>query len=165
MTAAFYIAATIAIVGVFLAITRRNAVHSLLYMITSLLAGSIIFYVLGAPYIAALQTIVYAGAIMVLFIFVIMMLNQGPDTAVQERLWLKPKAWIGPSILSAILLAEIIFIVRGDGSWLPGKRVVSSKEVSLALYGPYLLVIELASMLLLAGLIGAYHLGRRCRAA
>ncbi|HRI87018.1 MAG TPA: NADH-quinone oxidoreductase subunit J, partial [Candidatus Hydrogenedentes bacterium] len=107
MTAAFYIAATIAIVGVFLAITRRNAVHSLLYMITSLLAGSIIFYVLGAPYIAALQTIVYAGAIMVLFIFVIMMLNQGPDTAVQERLWLKPKAWIGPSILSAILLAEI----------------------------------------------------------
>ncbi|HRI87795.1 MAG TPA: NADH-quinone oxidoreductase subunit J, partial [Candidatus Hydrogenedentes bacterium] len=73
----------------------------------------------------------------------------------------KPQAQLLPSILAAPLLAEIIFIVRGDGSWLPGKRVVSSKEVSLALYGPYLLVIELASMLLLAGLIGAYHLGRR----
>jgi len=161
MNATFYIASSVALVSTILAITRLNAVHSLLYMITSLLAGSLIFFVLGAPYIAALQTIVYAGAIMVLFIFVIMMLNQGPETAVQERAWLAPGAWIGPSLLTATLFFQVVLIVRGDGSWLPGTKVVEPKEVSIALFGPYILVIELASMLLLSGLIGAYHLGRR----
>lgn len=160
MNVMFYTAATIAIVSTFLAITRPNVVHSLMYMITSLLAGSVIFFVLGAPYIAALQAIVYAGAIMVLFIFVIMMLNQGPHTTEQERLWLSGKVWLGPSILCLALFAEMLWIVRGDGTSLPGNRIVGPKEVSTALYGPYILVIELASMLLTAGLVGAYHLGR-----
>jgi NADH-quinone oxidoreductase subunit J len=157
----FYIASAVAVVSTFMAITRFNAVHALLYMIISLLSGSLIFFVLGAPYIAALQAIVYAGAIMVLFVFVIMMLNQGPHATAQERLWNSPKAWIGPSILAAILLVEVLWIVRGDVNWLPGDRIIEPKEVSQALYTTYILVIELASLLLLAGLIGAYHLGRR----
>lgn len=161
MNTLFYIASVVAVVSTLLAIAQPNAVHALIYLIISLLAGSLIFFVLGAPYIAALQAIVYAGAIIVLFVFVIMMLNQGPQAAVQERLWLSPRAWLAPSILSLILLAELLWIVRGDSSWLPGNRVVTPHEVSQALYGPYILVIELVSMLLLAGLIGAYHLGRR----
>ena len=161
MNIAFYIVATVAVVSTFMAITRRNAVHALLYMILSLLSGALIFFLLGAPYIAALQVIVYAGAIMVLFVFVIMMLNQGPQATEQERLWLKPSSWVGPAILAGILLAEVIAIIHGDSRMLPGGRVIEPKEISRALYGPYILVIELASMLLLAGLIGAYHLGRR----
>lgn len=161
MDSMFYIAAGVALASTVLAITRLNAVHSLLYMIVSLMSISLIFFVLGAPFIAALQTIVYAGAIMVLFIFVIMMLNQGPEAAQQERNWLRPGAWIGPVILSTVLLAELVLIVRGDGSWLPGSRIVEPREVALALYGPYILVVELSSMLLLAGLVGAYHIGRR----
>lgn len=161
MTIVFYIAATVAVVSTLLAITRANAVHALLYMITSLLAASLIFFVLGAPYIAALQAIVYAGAIMVLFVFVIMMLNQGPEATEQERVWISGKTWIGPAILCTVLLVELIWIVRGDPAWLPGKTIVHPQEVSKALYGPYILVIELASMLLTAGLVGAYHLGRR----
>lgn len=157
----FYIAATVAVLTTMLAITRMNAVHSLLYMIVSLMAGSLIFFVLGAPYVAALQAIVYAGAIMVLFIFVIMMLNQGPESARQERAWLNPRMWYGPSLLAVVLLVELGVVLRGDGSWLPGNRIVDPKEVALALYGPYFLVVELGSMLLLAGLVGAYHLGRR----
>jgi NADH-quinone oxidoreductase subunit J len=161
MDALFYIAAAVAVISTLAAITRLNAVHSLLYMVTSLLSGALIFFVLGAPYIAALQAIVYAGAIMVLFVFVIMMLNQGPQASQTEKLWLSPRTWVGPSILAGILLVEMAIILRGDPNWLPGDRIVEPREVSLALFGPYVLVIELASLLLLAGLIGAYHIGRR----
>ena len=161
MNEVFYIAAGVAILATLLAITRLNAVHSLLYMVVSLMAVAIIFFVLGAPYVAALQAIVYAGAIMVLFIFVIMMLNQGPESAKQERAWVNPRMWIGPGILAAILFVELALSLRADGDWLPGTRIVEAKEVALALYGPYFLVVELGSMLLLAGLVGAYHLGRR----
>ena len=161
MTYVFYIAAAVAVFSTFMAITRANAVHALLYMITSLLSSSLIFFVLGAPYIAALQAIVYAGAIMVLFVFIIMMLNQGPESTEQERVWISGKTWMGPTMLCAVLLAELIWIVRGDPAWLPGKTIIHPQDVSKALYGPYILVIELASMLLTAGLVGAYHLGRR----
>lgn len=161
MNAVFYIAAFVAAFSTLLAVTRKNAVHSLLYMILSLLSVSLIFFVLGAPYVAALQTIVYAGAIMVLFIFVIMMLNQGPQAAEQEAAWLKPSAWIGPGILALVLLIQVIVIVRKDGVSLPGGQIIEPKTVSLALFGPYVLVVELSSLLLLAGLVGAYHLGRR----
>lgn len=161
MNLVFYIAAGVAVLATLLAITRRNPVHSLLYMVVSLMAVAVIFFVLGAPYIAALQAIVYAGAIMVLFIFVIMMLNQGPESAKQERAWLKPGMWIGPGLLSAALLVQLAIILRGDNNWLPGSRIVEPREVALALYGPYILTVELGSMLLLAGLVGAYHLGRR----
>jgi NADH-quinone oxidoreductase subunit J len=157
----FYLASGVAVVSTLAAITRLNAVHSLLYMVTSLLSVAVVFYVLGAPYIAALQAIVYAGAIMVLFVFVIMMLNQGPQAADTERQWLSPRTWVGPSILAGILLGEMVLLLRDDPVWLEGNRVIDAREVSLALFGPYVLVIELASLLLLAGLIGAYHLGRR----
>jgi NADH-quinone oxidoreductase subunit J len=157
----FYLASGVAVVSTLAAITRLNAVHSLLYMVTSLLSVAVVFYVLGAPYIAALQAIVYAGAIMVLFVFVIMMLNQGPQAADTERQWLSPRTWVGPSMLTGVLLVEMVWLLRADPAVLPGNRVIDAREVSLALFGPYILVIELASLLLLAGLIGAYHLGRR----
>ncbi|MBI5091205.1 MAG: NADH-quinone oxidoreductase subunit J [Candidatus Hydrogenedentes bacterium] len=161
MNAIFYITAAVAVVSTGLAITRANAIHSLLWLVTSLLAVSVIFFVLGAPFVAALEVIIYAGAIMVLFVFVIMMLNLGPDAAEQEREWLSARAWTGPGILALILLAEMVYILKGNVSTLEGARMISPKELSLALYGPYILVVELASLLLLAGLVGAYHLGRR----
>ncbi len=157
----FYVASAVAVVATVLALTRLNAVHSLLYMVVSLLSVALIFFVLGAPFIAALQAIVYAGAIMVLFVFVIMLLNQGPQAVSTERHWLSPRTWVGPSMLATILFVEMVILLRGDPNWLPGERIVGPKEVSLALFGPYILVVELASLLLLAGLVGAYHVGRR----
>jgi len=103
--------------------------------------------------------IIYAGAIMVLFVFVIMMLNQGQKTLEQERAWLQPGIWIGPSLLALILFVEMLVIVVSGGDAETG-YVVDAKQVGIALYGPYLLAVELASMLLLAGLVGAYHLGK-----
>lgn len=79
MNVVFYVAAAVAVLSTVMVIVRLNAVHSLLYLVVSLVSVSLIFFVLGAPFIAALEVIIYAGAIMVLFVFVIMMLNLGPE--------------------------------------------------------------------------------------
>jgi len=161
MNTVFYMAAAVALISTFLAITRLNAVHALLYLIVSLLAVALIFSILGAHFAAALEVIVYAGAIMVLFVFVIMMLNLGPLAVEQERQWVCPRTWIGPSILTGILGAELIWVLASGASKVSGVAEVTPKEVGIALFGPYVLGVEMASMLLLAGLIGAHHLGRR----
>jgi NADH-quinone oxidoreductase subunit J len=161
MNAVFYISAAVAVAATFAVITNLNAVHALLYLIVSLLAVAMVFYTLGAPFVTALEVIIYAGAIMVLFIFVIMMLNLGPRSVAQESQWLNRRMWIGPAILAAILMAEVIFVVTHSSAPLSGGGVVEAKQVSLSLFGPYLLGVELASMLLMAGLVGAFHLGRQ----
>jgi NADH-quinone oxidoreductase subunit J len=155
----FYITSAVAVFATVMMLTGFNAVHSLLYLILSLLAVGIIFFLLGAHFAAVLEVIIYAGAIMVIFVFVIMMLNQGQKTEDLEHEWLKPRMWIGPSLLGGVLLAEMVVVIAGSGNMETG-RLVTSKQVGIALYGPYLLAVELASMLLLAGLVGAYHLGR-----
>jgi len=160
MEAIFYIAGAIAVVSTVLMLTRLNLVHALLYLIVSLLAVSVDFYVLGAPFAAALEAIVYAGAIMVLFLFVVMMLNVGMNAVETERLWLAPGIWIGPAVLGSILFLEIIYLTGGASADL-GTDVIGPKQVGIALFGPYMIGVELASMLLLAGLVGAYHVGFR----
>lgn len=160
MNAVFYVSAGIAVASTLMVITRLNAIHALIYLIISLLAVAVIFYTLGAPFAAALEIIIYAGAIMVLFVFVVMMLNLGPATLEQERRWLRPKMWLGPSLLVIVLLAELIYMIARQQPSIGGK-VVGPKQLSLTLFGPYLLGVELASILLLAGLVGAYHLGLR----
>jgi len=161
MTLIFYIAAAVAVIATVLVITRTNAVHALLYLIVSLLSVALVFYTLGAPFIAVLEGMVYAGAIMVLFLFAIMILNLGPQASEQERQWLRPGIWRGPAILAAILAAELIYLFVAAGGQPLATAAMAPQEVSKALFGPYLLGVELASLLLLAGLVGAYHLGRR----
>jgi NADH-quinone oxidoreductase subunit J len=161
MSVVFYIAAAVALISTFLVITGLNAVHALLYLIVSLLSVALIFFTLGAHFAAALEVIVYAGAIMVLFVFVIMMLNLGPLAAGAERQWVRPRTWIGPSILTGILGAELVWVLASGASKVSGVGEVTPKQVGIALFGPYVLGVEIASMLLLAALIGAYHLGRR----
>jgi NADH-quinone oxidoreductase subunit J len=159
----FYIAAVVAVISTLLVITRTNVVHALLYLVVSLLSAAIIFFVMGAPFIAALEVIIYAGAIMVLFIFVIMMLNIGKQSQQQESQWLQPKTWIGPAILVLILFAEFIYLFISTTPDIIESAMVSPKDVGIALYGNYLLGVELSAMLLLAGIVGAYHLGHRTK--
>ncbi|MCC7362258.1 MAG: NADH-quinone oxidoreductase subunit J [Anaerolineales bacterium] len=160
MSATFYFMAAVAVISTVLVITHTNAVHALLYLIVSLLAVALIFFALGAPFIAALELIIYAGAIMVLFIFVMMILNLGEAATQQERRWLNPRLWVGPAILTIVLLAELV-VTLSNTSPLAGGSVVGPKQVGMLMFGPYLLGVELASILLLAGLVGAYHLARR----
>src|SRR6185437_8931441 len=107
----FYLAAVIAIISTVMTITRSHAVHALLYLVVSLLAVGVIFYVLGAPFAAALEIIIYAGAIMVLFAFVVMMLSLGSRAAAMERRWMPPAVWIGPGLLALILAGELAYLL------------------------------------------------------
>lgn len=161
MELTFYIAAAIAILSTIMVVTRYNMIHALLYLVVSFLAVSVIFFVLGAPFMAALEIIIYAGAIIVLIIFVIMMLNLNREAALQEKEWLKPSIWIGPGILSLILLLELIYIFVTAELPATSYGEVDAKAVGLSLYGPYMLGVQLSGILLMAGIVGAYHLGRQ----
>jgi NADH-quinone oxidoreductase subunit J len=154
----FYIAAAVAIISTVMAISGRNAIHSLLYLILSLLSISVIFYLLNAPFIAALEVIIYAGAIMVLFIFVTMMLNIGLEREAEKK-WLKPRMWIIPSILATVLLVNLIFALKNIQTIPHEKEAILPKQVGISLFSTYLLGVEIAAILLMAGVIGAYHLG------
>ena len=161
MEFAFYLAAGVAVASTVMVITGTNPVHALLNLIVSLLAVACTFFALGAPFAGALEIIVYAGAIMVLFVFVVMMLNLDPAASEQEKKWLTPGIWTGPAILSALLLAQLLYALFATPSGAAiGLETVDAKAVGISLFGPYLLVVELASMLLLAALVAAYHLGR-----
>jgi NADH-quinone oxidoreductase subunit J len=161
MELAFYFAAGVAVMSTLRVITSSNPVHALLYLIISLLAVAMVFFSLGAPFAGALEIIVYAGAIMVLFVFVVMMLNLGAAAVEQERRWLTPGIWLGPALLCALLLGQLLYVLFDAPSGAAiGEVTVDAKTVGISLFGPYLLAVELASMLLLAALVAAYHLGR-----
>jgi NADH-quinone oxidoreductase subunit J len=160
MNTIFFIAATLAIISSVLAIASRNAIHALLYLILSLLSISVIFYIIGAPFTAALEVIVYAGAIMVLFIFVVMMLNIGMERETEYR-WLSPGMWLLPSVLAAVLLLVFIYILKIFHIKQTGEAIIGPKQVGISMFTTYLLAVEIAGILLLAGITGAYHLGKQ----
>ncbi len=160
MTLLFYAGAAVAVAATVCVIAQNDVVRALIYLILSLLAVAVMFYALGAPFAAMLEAIVYAGAIMVLFLFVIMMLNLGPRTRDQERAWMRPRAWIAPAAMAALLLFQLAAVlVRADGAAAP--QTVDARMVGALLFGPYVLAVELASILLLAGLVAAAHLARK----
>jgi NADH-quinone oxidoreductase subunit J len=164
MAITFYLASLVAILATIRVITNTSPVHALLYMVVSLLAVAMIFFCLGAPFAGALEIIVYAGAIMILFVFAVMMLNLGEETRAQEKHWLTPRIWIGPGLLAVILFGQLAWAIwihgAGSGGKALGLEVIDAKEVGMALFAQYLLLVELASILLLAALVAAYHLGK-----
>ncbi|HEY9008707.1 NADH-quinone oxidoreductase subunit J [Ohtaekwangia sp.] len=159
----FYITSAIAILATIMVITRYNMIHALLYLVVSFLAVAVIFFMLGAPFVAALEVIIYAGAIVVLIIFVIMMLNLKEESVEQEKKWFSKNIWIGPGILSVVLLGELVYVLISSGTVPIANQAVDAKAVGISLYGPYIIGVELSGLLLMAGIVGAYHLGRQRR--
>ena len=160
----FYLMALVAIVSTVRVVTNANPVHALLSLIVSLLAVAGMFLTIGAPFAAALEIIVYAGAIMVLFVFVVMMLNLGQHTVDQERKWLTSDAWAYPALMSFLIGLCLVWVLGSDytqsGAVL-GTQVIGPKAIGQALFTHYLLLVEVAAMLLLAALVAAFHLGKR----
>jgi NADH-quinone oxidoreductase subunit J len=156
----FYISALVAIVSTVLVVTSFNAIHALLHLAVSFLAVGVIFFILGAPLAAALEVIMYAGAILVLFVFVIMIVSPSPRNIALERAWFSPRTWLVPVALVLILGAEFVYLLTIPTNF-PVVREINAEEVGVVLLGPYMLGIEIASFLLFAGLVGAYHLGYR----
>jgi NADH-quinone oxidoreductase subunit J len=160
VNAIFYIASAVAVLSTAMVVTRRVAVHALLYLVVSLLSVALVFFLLGAPFLAALEVILYAGAIMVLFVFVVMLLNLGKPAAAQETRLLEGRTWAGPALLAGLLLLEVVCVATGSVGPPQAVRSLGPERLGAALFGPYLLGVEIASFLLLAGLVGACHLGR-----
>jgi len=159
MAAIFYLSSIVALLAAAMAVSRRNPFHALLYVVVSLLAVAVIFFSIGAPFAGSLEIIVYAGAIIVLFIFVVMMLNLGPDAAGRAIGFSRPAMWVGPALLALVLLVELVVVlVRGSGDGTAA-TAIEPHEVALSMFGPYAIAVELASFLLLAGLVGAARLG------
>jgi len=160
VNAVFYLSAGLALLTTALAITRGNPVHALLYFVISLLFMGVIFFALGAPFAAGLEVIVYAGAIMVLFLFVTMMLAMDRLALRRERDWIARPIWIAPICLVLLLAVELARpLLRGSRQ--AAFHIVTPQAVGIKLFTTDLAAVELASMLLLAGLVAAFHLGRR----
>jgi len=162
MELAFYLSGLVAVLATLGVITGSNPVHAVVYLILSLIAVAMVFFALGAPFAGALEIIVYAGAIMVLFVFVVMMLNIGKDEESHAVGWRHPRHWVGPSVLAMTLLAVLLnLLVEGDMAQIIDGELLTAREIGLTLFGPWLVVVELSALLLLAALVTASHVGRR----
>lgn len=155
----FYILGFIMLTAALLCITRRNPVHAVIYLVVSFFALAIIFYLLGAPLVAAFEVIVYAGAIMVLFLFIIMMLGLAPQETPQGPGW---QRW-GPLLLlsSSLMICTLLLIFQDPAAGKEiGEFYLAPQAVGEALFGRYALAVEVVSFQLLFATIGAYMLGR-----
>lgn len=164
----FYVAGAIALLAALLVVTRSNASHALLYMLVSVLAMAVVFFSLGAPFAAALQIVVYAGAIMVLFLFVVMML----DINIEEvRARVTRYAFLG-GIVAGVVVFEIVAVVWTNSLGTPVDQAVAphaadysnTAELGKVLYTQYVYPFELAAVLLLIAIVAAISLTMRKRA-
>ena len=155
----FYILAILILGSTALAITRRNLVHAVIYLIFSFFGSAFLFYLFGAPLLAVLEVIIYAGAIMILFLFIIMMVKM--DAAKEYMFPLNQ--WLPAALIGLVYFVLGALMINAD----PQSKVVLNAALALpAKFARYLFVshwlsIELVSLLLLIALIGALHLGRR----
>src|SRR6202167_4174781 len=158
----FYMLAGLAVIGGVLVITRRNVVHSALALIVTLLAVAGLYLMLYAPFVAGVQIIVYAGGIMVLFLFVIMLVNI--ERASKERQF--NRMWPVGLVASCALLALFLSAFTKGKSLFPDRLVqlpeaTNTQGIAAALYGEagkmgaYTFAFEIASLLLLVAILGA----------
>jgi NADH-quinone oxidoreductase subunit J len=156
-TAIFYLLAIVILIATGLAVTRRQPIHAVLYLIVAFLSTAALFFLLGAPLLAAFMVIVYAGAIMVLVLFVIMLLQQ----SAWERGLLSE--WGPATLLGVVFLAVAVAMVFKD----PGSEIVlrgavaQPRDFGRFLFDRYWLAVEIVSILFLVALVAILHLGKR----
>jgi NADH-quinone oxidoreductase subunit J len=163
----FYFFAAIAVASAALMVTRRNVVHGAIFLITALLATAGIFLQLRAEFLFIVQIILYVGGIMVLFVFVIMLVNL--DVALQQIQFARQK-WV--ALLVALALAGQVGLMFWSSGKMPGQGLLmtaaaasslppNSEEVAKSLFSSYLLPFEIASVLLLVAMIGAVVMAKK----
>jgi NADH-quinone oxidoreductase subunit J len=162
--AIFYFFATLAIVSSILVVTRRNAVQSAIFLVTALLATAGIFLSLNAEFLFIVQVILYAGGIMVLFVFVIMLVNL--DVALHQVQF--NRQWFVALIISAVLAAQVavaLLVSRGTlyatAPAPPEMLEPNTERVAFSLFHTYMLPFELASILLLVAMVGAVVMAKK----
>ncbi|BCR03381.1 NADH dehydrogenase subunit J [Desulfuromonas versatilis] len=158
-TILFYILGCTALAATLLCITRRNPVHAVVYLVNALFALALLFYMLGAPLVAAWEVIIYAGAIMVLFLFIIMMLELAPTEESPGPGWLR---WGPVLLLSLVLISCSVLLMVVDtqsGGGVPS-YYASPRTFGYALFKQYALAVEIVSFQLLFAAVGAFYVGK-----
>jgi NADH-quinone oxidoreductase subunit J len=165
-TTLFYLFGAIAVIASVLVIAQRNPIHSVLLLIASFGALSGLYVLLQAPFLAVIQIIVYAGAIMVLFVFVVMLLNAphedtDEDLAVAPRV--RPASVRFGAFLAALLMIELVWALtsRTESGAFPGGAVSSVGAIGRLLFTTYAFQFEVTSILILVAMVGAVVLARR----
>ncbi len=154
----FYSFAAVALASGLVVVAQRNPLYSAFALIVNMCSLAAIFGLLGSPFIAALQVVVYAGAIMVLFLFVLMLLSVKKEAAEEGGAGFKIMA-IG---LGGLLVAQVGWALRGAGRGAPPVFDASTRKVAQLLFSPqYLYVFEATSILIVAALVGAVMLARK----
>ncbi len=155
----FYILAAVTVIATVFAVSEKHPVHAIVYLVTSFFSLAVVFYLLTAPLIAMFEVIIYAGAVMVLFMFIIMMLDLGsPEDAKRPPLL----HCLPALVLAVIILASLVLLISTRWAVVPGgSHMMGVKEFAQTLFGKYGVAIEIISMQLLFALVGAFYLGRR----
>ncbi len=161
----FLVLALIAVATALGMLFSRNAVYSALFLVLNFITVAVFYLLLGAPFIAMAQVTVYAGAIMVLFLFVIMLLGAESLPQAEVLPWQRPLA-IGLAMVLAVESAYLLVTkARPTGDVLPPDTAVNTTEnlrqLGAALFNGYLLPFEVTSILLLVAMVGAIVLSRR----
>ena len=158
----FYTFAAIAIVSAILVVTQRNAVHSALSLIFTLLSLAGLYLMLYAPFVAGVQIILYVGGVMVLYLFVIMLVNL--ERSMKEEQF--NHQW-HVALLASGALAGLLMLVYWQGQSVFPQRVLefpenqNTQQIALLLYGKYLFPFEIASVLLLVAMVGAVLMAKK----
>ncbi len=159
----FYGLSIAAIVFAIAVITRKNAVHAALSLIGTLVSLAGLYLMLYAPFVAGVQIVLYAGGIMVLFLFVIMLVNL--DQNIREIQF--NKQWLVGLIAALSLGGLLLFVMRQGRAIFPVDQVAvlpegaNTQMVGVMLYGPYMLPFEIASLLLLVAIVGAVVMAKK----
>ena len=156
----FYLLAAIILAATAMAVTRRNLMHAIVYLVLSFFGSALLLYLLGAPFLAMLEVIIYAGGIMVLFLFIVMMLEIKPPEKPLKSYLLQ---WLPAAILGVLNLAAAFFLIIFMPSPHPRLmlRSASPLEFGRYLFENYWFSVEIVSFLLFVALVGGLYLGRR----
>jgi len=155
----FYLLATVTVAATLLCITRTNPVHAVVYLVQGFLSLALIFYLLGAPLVAAWEMIIYAGAIMVLFLFIIMMLELAPGGKPQV---IDRQRWIPVLLLSLVTLGCTVLLILLDPPAAAGGSTyyATPRDFGTVLFDRYALAVQVVSFQLLFAAVGAYYVGK-----
>jgi NADH-quinone oxidoreductase subunit J len=157
----FYLFALFAIGSALLFVTRRNPVPAALWLVNVMFALSGLYVMLDAPFVAAVQVLVYAGAIMVVFLFVVMLLNLGRIDAIPDMRGMAAR--IGAGVVGLALAANVLVVLRDRLPVIEAGPAIDNvvAPVATSLFTDYLVAFELTSLVLLVAIVGAVVLAKK----
>ena len=153
----FFLLSTVCVGAVLGMILSKNQAYSALFLVLAFVCLGGLFGLLGAPFMAVVQIIIYAGAIMVLFIFVIMMINLREGISREKKKWTIALS----VVLALVLLLELVLAAKGASLGQSPEGSVSPKEIGQLLFTKYLYPFEITSILIIAALVGAIVLVKK----